>query len=75
MPNFVPCRTGDDQDVHLYPGEESDTALCGKTVDDATTTPGDRRACVACGRRLLARIFQLAGPGGIASVEITVHAP
>jgi len=73
MPNYVPCRTGHDDDSHLYAPNDPSTALCGKSVAGPTGPEDDTdKVCPACGRRLLARILKMARPGGITSVEVTV---
>lgn len=73
MPNYAPCRSGDDQDSHLYVSTDSGTSLCGKPVgaDGPDTTAG--KPCVVCARRLLAHLFQLGGATGVRSIEITVR--
>ena len=73
MGNYIPCRTGDDDDSHLYDAGEPDRALCGKSVDRTWNTPGDREVCVPCAKRLLFRLFRQAGPQGITSLEVTLH--
>lgn len=72
MPTFMPCRTGENDEAHLYAAGEPDRALCGKPVDD-TATPGDRPVCVECAKRLLTRIFRQAASGGISALEVTVR--
>ena len=61
MGNYIPCRTGDDQDSHLYASGEQDRALCGKRVDSPSGPPNGRNVCVACAKRLLIRVFGQAG--------------
>lgn len=73
MPNYAPCRTEDDQDSHLYASEDASKSLCGKPVGAPDTAPSAGRPCVPCAKRLLARIFQLSGDGGITSIEVTVR--
>jgi len=73
MGNYIPCRTGDDDDSHLYAAGEPDRALCGKAVDRPANMPGGREVCVRCAKSLLVRVFQQAGSGGITSIEVTVH--
>ena len=73
MPDFVPCRTEEDQDVHLYAHEDAARSLCGKTVGSPAPQPGNQPVCVDCARKLLKRIVRLGGSGGIAYVEVTVH--
>ena len=73
MPNYVPCRTDDDGEAHLYPAGEPDRALCGKTVDSGTPSSGGLPVCHECAKRLLVRILHHSGPGQITSVEVTVH--
>lgn len=73
MPNYAPCRTGDDEDAHLYASVEPDRALCGKRRGNPATPVGDLPVCPACGKRLMARIFDEGGPQGFTSVEVTVH--
>jgi hypothetical protein len=73
MPNYMPCRTGDDSEAHLYREESPDRALCGKGVDEPDPTPSGRAVCVQCGKRLLMAIFKRSEDGDISSVEVTVH--
>ena len=73
MPNYMPCRTGDDGEAHLYREESPDHALCGKGVDEADPTPSGRPVCVQCGKRLLMAIFKHSDDGDISSVEVSVH--
>ena len=71
MPNFMPCRTDDDGEAHLYREESPDRALCGKGVDEADPTPSGRPVWVQCGKPLLIAIFKQSG--NISAVEITVR--
>mgnify|MGYP006264558539 CR=1 FL=1 len=73
MPNYMPCRTSDDGEAHLYPAEHPDRALCGKRVDEPDPTPSGRAVCIDCAKRLLVLIFQHSGGSAISSIEIDVH--
>lgn len=72
MGNYAPCRTGDNDDVHLYSADDPSTALCGRSVGDPAENPSGLPVCVDCGKHLLRRLFRLAGTHGIAGIEITV---
>lgn len=69
MPNYQPCRTGDDQ-AHLHAAGEPDRALCGRSVSESTS-PGNLPVCVDCGKQLLTRLFRHSGR--ISSIEVIVH--
>jgi hypothetical protein len=73
MPNYVPCRTEEDGDAHLYAAAEPDRALCGKAIDSGSPSDGGLPVCHDCAKRLLIRILRHSGPGPITSVEVTVH--
>lgn len=73
MPNFMPCRTGEDGDAHLYAAGEPDQALCGKPVEGTSADPGSKPVCVECAKRLLTRVFRLMRSGGQVSVDVTVQ--
>jgi hypothetical protein len=67
----MPCRTGADQDVHLHKAGEPDEALCGKSVSEPTSTPGNRQVCVDCAKQLLTVVFRRARR--VSSLEVVAH--
>ncbi len=73
MPNYAPCRTAADEKSHLYASEEATRSLCGKPVGATDPAPSPGKPCPECAKRLLTRIFQLGGDGGITSIEVTVQ--
>jgi hypothetical protein len=74
MPNYVPCRTDEDDNAHLRASAEPDRTLCGKAIVSGPPSDDELPACPDCAKRLLARTLQNPGPGRrITSVEITVH--
>ena len=75
MSNFVPCRHGEDHDVHLYAGEDARHTLCGKPAGSPVTQPGNASVCRDCARHLLSRIFSGIGPDGVGSLEVVVRPP
>ena len=72
MPDYAPCKTVDDDLWHLYPSADAEKSLCGKSVTVTDPHPDAGKPCSACGKRLLTRIFQLGGAGGIPTVRVTV---
>jgi hypothetical protein len=83
MPDFIPCRTGDTEDIHLYPDQDDtatmaadpDRTLCGRPAGAPSPHAGDRPVCPACARRLIAGLIEKAGSAGIARLRITVLPP
>jgi hypothetical protein len=73
MPSYMPCRTRQDDEVHLYPAGEAGRALCGKTAEDDTESPSRRSVCTECAKRLLIRVFRQSRSGDVSSVEFIVH--
>jgi hypothetical protein len=73
MGNYVPCRTGEDGETHLYAAGDAARSLCGKSVDSPNHNPGGRGICGECGKRLLSRVFQEAGPAGLSSFDVTAR--
>lgn len=73
MPSYMPCRTREDDDAHLYPAGQPDRALCGKAAEEGTEQPSDRPVCFECAKTLLIRAFRQSRTGAISSVEVIVH--
>jgi hypothetical protein len=67
----MPCRTSGNQDTHLYPAGDSEEALCGRSVSEPTSSPGNRPVCADCAKALLTAIFRRARR--ISSVEVVAH--
>ncbi len=75
MPNFAPCRVGQDFIVHLTSPDDPQTTLCGQPVDQPTPALGDSNACPSCAKKLVRRIFRLADAAGIGSITVEIHRP
>ncbi len=73
MPHYVPCRTEENDEAHLFRPGDPDRALCGKRIDDQHGAPDGHEVCRDCGKRLLKFIFDSAGGGAITSVDVTVN--
>lgn len=72
--NYVPCRTGDDGDVHLHLSAHPQESLCGKAVSETTRGDDGRTPCRECARRLLVLAFRaVSQEGGVSSLEITLR--
>lgn len=70
MPNYQPCRTGDEE-AHLSAAGEPDRTLCGRPVSEPTTSPGKLPVCVDCAKQLLGKLFRQSGR--ISTIEVVVH--
>ncbi len=72
--NYVPCRTGEDDDVHLFMAAGSQESICGKSVSGTSRGDDGRTPCRDCARRLLVLAFRAASQeGGISSIEVTLR--
>ena len=74
MPAYMPCRTGQDDEAHLYLVDDPDHSLCGKSVEEIEAAPGERAVCLDCARRLLVRTFRSAAARGVITVEVSDQA-
>ena len=53
----MPCRTSGNQDTHLHRAGHADEALCGRSVSEPTSSPGNSPVCVDCAKELPATLL------------------
>ena len=67
----MPCRTSGSRATHLHRAGDAEEALCGRSVSEPTSNPGNRPVCVDCAKQLLMSVFRQARR--IGSIEVVAH--